>query len=133
MNNDSPEDSFVNEDTRIQVLDNITLLPRADKEQRGAFIRDERTLVVWTNNFNNIVPIYEEFEDKLISLVWRESPRYKIGKLVPIVLSVYSLKKAMRTHARQGGMSSILMHNDGLQLISDAERDERIALDHNTR
>ena len=40
--------------------------------------------------------------------------------------SVQSLKKAMQTYARQGGTSSIFVHDDGLQLISEAERQERI-------
>ena len=46
---------------------------------------------------------------------------------------MYSLKKAMQTYARQGGTSSILVHDDGLQLIEEEERQERIAFyaDHN--
>jgi hypothetical protein len=47
--------------------------------------------------------------------------------------SVYSLKKAMQTYARQGGTSAIFVNDDGLQLLSPEERDERIAFyaDHN--
>lgn len=41
--------------------------------------------------------------------------------------SVYYLKKAMQTYARQGGTSSIFIHDDGLQLISEEDRAERIA------
>src|SRR5258708_16166387 len=37
-----------------------------------------------------------------------------------------SLKKAMQTYARQGGSSTIFVHDDGMQLISDADRQERI-------
>jgi Glycosyl transferase family group 2 len=37
-----------------------------------------------------------------------------------------SLKKAMQTYARQGGTSSIFVHDDGLQLISEPDRNERI-------
>ena len=37
-----------------------------------------------------------------------------------------SIKKAMQTYARQGGTSSIFVHDDGLQLISDYDRGERI-------
>ena len=32
----------------------------------------------------------------------------------------------MQTYARQGGTSSIFVHDDGLQLISEADRQERI-------
>jgi len=47
--------------------------------------------------------------------------------------SVFSLKKAMQTYARQGGTSSIFVHDDGLQLISEEDREKRIAFyaDHN--
>ena len=37
-----------------------------------------------------------------------------------------SIKKAMQTYARQGGTSSIFVHDDGLQLISEEDRQERI-------
>lgn len=40
--------------------------------------------------------------------------------------SVQSLKKAMQTYARQGGTSTIFVHDDGLQLISEEDRQERI-------
>ena len=41
--------------------------------------------------------------------------------------SIYSIKKAMQTYARQGGTSTILVHDDGLQLIGLEDREERIA------
>jgi hypothetical protein len=41
--------------------------------------------------------------------------------------SVFSVKKAMQTYARQGGTSAIFICDDGLQLISAEEREERIA------
>ena len=37
-----------------------------------------------------------------------------------------SIKKAMQTYAGQGGSSSIVIHDDGLQLLSEADRQERI-------
>jgi hypothetical protein len=39
----------------------------------------------------------------------------------------------MQTYARQGGTSAIFVHDDGLQLISEEEREKRIAFyaDHN--
>jgi len=37
-----------------------------------------------------------------------------------------SIKKAMQTYARQGGTSSIFVHDDGLQLIPESDREERI-------
>jgi hypothetical protein len=39
----------------------------------------------------------------------------------------------MQTYARQGGTSTIFVHDDGLQLMNEEERDKRIAFyaDHN--
>jgi hypothetical protein len=37
-----------------------------------------------------------------------------------------SIKKAMQTYARQGGTSTIFVHDDGLQLISEHDREDRI-------
>jgi hypothetical protein len=38
-----------------------------------------------------------------------------------------SIKKAMQTYDRQGGSSSIFVHDDGLQLLSETDRRERIS------
>ncbi|KAG6334614.1 hypothetical protein ID866_4475 [Astraeus odoratus] len=62
---------YVDHNTRIQIMDSMTLLPRAEKEQCGAFIRDERVLVIWTDQLDNIIPLHRDFEDKLIKLVWQ--------------------------------------------------------------
>ncbi|KAI1784473.1 glycosyl transferase family group 2-domain-containing protein [Ganoderma leucocontextum] len=61
---------YIDENTRIQVLDSILLLGSADKEQCGAFIRDERVLVVWSYQLDTIIPTCRDFEEKLIKLVW---------------------------------------------------------------
>ncbi|KAF7797020.1 hypothetical protein EIP86_008212 [Pleurotus ostreatoroseus] len=60
---------YVDDDTRIQILNTMSWLPRADKEQRGAFIRDERVLVVWAYDFDDIIPAARDFEDKLIRFI----------------------------------------------------------------
>lgn len=66
----------------------MSYLPRADKEQCGAFLviihphcifvlltypfqRDERVLIVWSDNLDAILSLCHDFEDKLIKLVWR--------------------------------------------------------------
>ncbi|KAH9850478.1 glycosyl transferase family group 2-domain-containing protein [Lenzites betulinus] len=61
---------YIDDNTRIQVLDTMTVLGTADKEQCGAFIRDERVLVVWSYHLDTIIPTCRDFEDKLIKLVW---------------------------------------------------------------
>ncbi|KAH7919846.1 hypothetical protein BV22DRAFT_1022266 [Leucogyrophana mollusca] len=65
---------YVDANTRIQILDTMMLLPGADKEQRAAFIRDERVLVVWSDSLNAIIPTARDFEDRLIRLLWRTRP-----------------------------------------------------------
>ncbi|KIP01700.1 hypothetical protein PHLGIDRAFT_26915 [Phlebiopsis gigantea 11061_1 CR5-6] len=69
---DDADAIFVDTDTRIQILDTMSWLPRADKEQCGAFIRDERVLVVWAYSLDEIIPTCRDFEDKLIKLVWNQ-------------------------------------------------------------
>lgn len=46
-------------------------LPRADKDQCGAFVRAERVLVIWSDQLDDIVPVFHDFEDKLIKCVWK--------------------------------------------------------------
>jgi hypothetical protein len=82
---------YVDDNTRIQILDTMLDLPRADKEQCGAFIvrwsflnlvvhlcviptiqRDERVLVVWSDNMDSIIPQCRDFDGHLIKLVWAQ-------------------------------------------------------------
>ncbi|KIJ19375.1 hypothetical protein PAXINDRAFT_127502 [Paxillus involutus ATCC 200175] len=62
---------YVDSDTKIQVVETMGELPRAEKEQCAAFIRDERVLVVWSDNFDELLPICSDLDDKTIKLVWR--------------------------------------------------------------
>jgi hypothetical protein len=75
---------YVDINTRIQILDSVSHLPKADKEQCGAFTvsviflliyilnsknqRDECVLVVWSDDLDHIVPLCNEFEEKLMKL-----------------------------------------------------------------
>ncbi|KAF9813569.1 hypothetical protein IEO21_05501 [Rhodonia placenta] len=69
---------FVDVDTRIQILDTMIFLPRADKEQCAAFIRDESVLVVWSYSLDNIIPTCKDFEEKLIQLVWKHRSAFAL-------------------------------------------------------
>ncbi|KAJ3534694.1 hypothetical protein NM688_g7097 [Phlebia brevispora] len=73
---DDADAIYVDADTRIQILSTMSWLPRADKEQRGAFIRDERVLVVWAYNFDDIIPTCRDFEDKLIQFILGQRNSY---------------------------------------------------------
>ncbi|KAL1694017.1 glycosyl transferase family group 2-domain-containing protein [Schizophyllum commune] len=65
---------YVDASTRIQVLDTMMQLPYASKEQCAAFIRDERVLVVWSHSLESIIPTCNDFEERLIKLLWRSRP-----------------------------------------------------------
>ncbi|KAH8109962.1 hypothetical protein DFH11DRAFT_1547865 [Phellopilus nigrolimitatus] len=71
-----PEDRsiYVDVNTRIQILDTMLMLPHADKEQCAAFIRDERVMVIWSDDLDTIIPTCRDFEDRLIKLLWRSRP-----------------------------------------------------------
>ncbi|KAF9009849.1 hypothetical protein BDZ89DRAFT_964570, partial [Hymenopellis radicata] len=63
-----------------------------------------------------------------------ELPVYKESLKKVIAPSIISLKKAMwQTYLRQGGTSTILVHDNGLQLLPDAEHAKGINFyaDHN--
>ncbi|KAI0764189.1 glycosyl transferase family group 2-domain-containing protein [Trametes elegans] len=82
---------YIDDNTRIQVLDSITVLGTADKEQCGAFIlmngtlqRDERVLVVWSYQLETIIPTCHDLEEKLTKLVWnRRSENTSISSIAP--------------------------------------------------
>lgn len=56
-----------------------------------------------------------------------QMPVYKESLEETIAPSVFSLKKAMQTYARQGGTSAIFINDDGMQLLSPEEREKRTA------
>ncbi|KIY71077.1 hypothetical protein CYLTODRAFT_370017 [Cylindrobasidium torrendii FP15055 ss-10] len=77
---------YIDADTRIQVLGTMLHLPQADKEQCAAFILDERVLVVFTNSLDALIPTCQDFEERLIKLLWRSRPAGTVstsGSLLP--------------------------------------------------
>ena len=54
-------------------------------------------------------------------------PVYKESLESVLAPSIQSIKKAMKTYARQGGTSTIFVNDDGLQSLPPAERSARIA------
>ncbi|KAK7689381.1 hypothetical protein QCA50_007173 [Cerrena zonata] len=65
---------YVDANTRIQILETMMDLPTADKEQCAAFIRDERVMIIWSNDIDTIIPTCRDFEERLIKLLWRSRP-----------------------------------------------------------
>ncbi|KAJ7866183.1 glycosyl transferase family group 2-domain-containing protein [Mycena olivaceomarginata] len=83
--------------------------------------------------YSSIRPEANPEVDHHLPHVTVELPVYKESLKEVIQPSVCSLKKAMQTYARQGGTSSIFVHDDALQLLDADERAQRIAFyaDHN--
>ncbi|KIM43612.1 hypothetical protein M413DRAFT_68979 [Hebeloma cylindrosporum] len=65
---------YVDSETRIQILETMLMLPQADREQCAAFIRDERVMVIWSESLDRIIPLCQDFEERLIKLLWRARP-----------------------------------------------------------
>ncbi|KAH7922289.1 hypothetical protein BV22DRAFT_666525 [Leucogyrophana mollusca] len=76
--------------------------------------------------YSAVRPIPNKELDAALPHITIELPVFKESLEQTIAPSVYSIKKAMQTYARQGGTSAIFIHDDGLQLISAEEREERI-------
>ncbi|KAH9918350.1 glycosyl transferase family group 2-domain-containing protein [Epithele typhae] len=92
----------VDDNTRIQIVDSMCLLSGADKEQCGAFIRDERVLVVWSYQLDSIIPTCGDFEDKLIKLVWnRRSANISIASADDLAASTGASDATLKEKASQ--------------------------------
>ncbi|EJD40776.1 hypothetical protein AURDEDRAFT_115793 [Auricularia subglabra TFB-10046 SS5] len=70
---------FVGRDTRVQVLDTLADLPLADREQCAAFIRDEHALVLWAQQVDDLLPLYEDFDRLLLRLVMEQWRSQAVG------------------------------------------------------
>ena len=55
-----------------------------------------------------------------------QCPVYKEGLVGVIIPTVRSIKQAMSTYELQGGSANMFVNDDGLQLLSEEERDARI-------
>ncbi len=77
--------------------------------------------------YSAIPPLPNDDIDNHLPHITIQMPVYKENLDSVLDSSFNSIKRAMRTYARQGGTSSIFVNDDGLRLISMADRDERIA------
>jgi cellulose synthase/poly-beta-1,6-N-acetylglucosamine synthase-like glycosyltransferase len=83
--------------------------------------------------YSAVKPRANKLIDENLPHVTIQMPVYKESLETVLAPSFESLKKAMQTYARQGGTSTIFVNDDGMRLLSDEERDTRIAYyaDHN--
>lgn len=98
--NSGPDDLclYIDSNTRIQILDTVEQLPDAEKDQCGAFIRSDRSAILWSYSLETIIPLCKEFDEKLIKHIWRN--RDSLGhRQTPSVLYYGS-----RSGSQSGGL-----------------------------
>src|SRR5882672_9785299 len=57
---------------RLQILPNVSYLPRCQKHHFAAFIHNASILIVWDDDPNHILERAQSFEDQLINMIWKE-------------------------------------------------------------
>ncbi|BFZ64387.1 hypothetical protein YB2330_005530 [Saitoella coloradoensis] len=62
------------ENNHIQILENVQMLARGRRNQFAAFIRDEKSLVVWDDDPQNLIPRATDLEKEIIEAVWSKKP-----------------------------------------------------------
>ncbi|KAK0458084.1 glycosyl transferase family group 2-domain-containing protein [Desarmillaria tabescens] len=85
--------------TRIQILESMDMLPMAEKDQCGAFIRNDDSVVLWAYAVDSIVPLCKEFEEKLIKYIWRTRGSPKRDTNTPPLLESHSENQSMSSSA----------------------------------
>jgi hypothetical protein len=66
----------IKEGLRIQVLPDMSYLPRCQKHQFAAFIADRGILVVWDDDPKKILGRIERFETALMKMIWGNQSAY---------------------------------------------------------
>lgn len=77
--------------------------------------------------YSAIPPLPNPAVDRALPHITIQMPVYKESLETVLAPSIQSIKKAMKTYARQGGTSTIFINDDGLQSLPPAERGARIA------
>ncbi|KAG6919684.1 hypothetical protein DXG01_002627 [Tephrocybe rancida] len=123
---DDAEAIYIDLNTRIQVLDSVNHLPKADKEQCGAFIRDERVLIVWSDDLDHIVPLCAEFEEKIMKLVWRS--RTNPGSiLTSTTTSISPSTTASNVNLNEKDAHQPIIVADAVAAVARANKEEVVA------
>lgn len=62
----------LSEGLRLQVLPSVSHLYKCQKHHFGAFIQDQRLLIVWDDEPKNLLKRAESIEESLIHMVWKD-------------------------------------------------------------
>ncbi|GAA5948186.1 hypothetical protein JCM10213_007061 [Rhodosporidiobolus nylandii] len=69
---DDAERITLNEDTSIQVLDNLEDLRGAKRHQYAAFVRSNRALIIWSDDVQQLVPAAQNLSDLMLNYIWEQ-------------------------------------------------------------
>lgn len=62
---------------RLQVLPNLSFLPRCQKHHFGAFIQDQQILVVWDDQPRQLLDRAAQIEASLMEMIWENDKSYE--------------------------------------------------------
>nr|GAT50238.1 predicted protein [Mycena chlorophos]GAT50239.1 predicted protein [Mycena chlorophos] len=127
---------YIDSQTRIQVLETMLLLPHAEKEQQAAFIADERVLVVWSESIDTIIPLCQDFEERLIKLLWRSRPTASLSAPGSLSGSVFSHSSGARVFDAEKQNSLSAVHEKPEAKLPQFRRTwygKKVAVNNNTR
>ena len=65
---------------RLQILPDISHLPRCQKHHFAAFINDSATLVVWDDEPRNLLQRAKDIQQQLMKMIWQEESPYQNEK-----------------------------------------------------
>lgn len=65
---------------RLQILPDITHLPRCQKHHFAAFMNDTATLVVWDDEPRNLLKRAQGIQQQLMDMIWQEDSPYQNEK-----------------------------------------------------
>jgi hypothetical protein len=69
----------------------------------------------------------DRIQSEILPHVTIQCPVYKEGLDTVIMPTIRSVKQAISTYELQGGSANIFINDDGLQLLSEADREARVA------
>ncbi|KAJ3159495.1 hypothetical protein HK101_001055 [Irineochytrium annulatum] len=72
---DSNTDLKLRDGSKMQVLESLARLPRARKLQYAALLRQEQSLVVWSNSVDTIIDAADQVQEQLVKVVWSGLPQ----------------------------------------------------------
>lgn len=68
---------------RLQILPDITHLPRCQKHHFAAFINDTANLIVWDDEPQNLLVRAKQIQQQLMDMIWQEDSPYQNEKQHP--------------------------------------------------